>query len=64
MKVRTVILLYSNISSEVNQSPSVLHFNIVSVLNTLYIHFCVVVAGPIHSFFTELSAYCNSVSIV
>lgn len=35
------ILVLNNITSEVNQPPSVLQIKVVSLLDTIHIHFCV-----------------------
>ena len=52
-----IVLVYNNTLSEVNQLPSfVLHFNIISLLDTQYIYFYVLVAWQTQSLLTELPA--------
>ena len=56
-RVRIIVLVHNNIHMRLTRLKLfVLLFNFVSLLDTLYIHFSVLVAWAVHSLLTELSA--------
>lgn len=56
-RVRIIVLVHNNIHMRLTRLQLfVLLFNFVSLLDTLYIHFSVVVAWAVHGLLTELSA--------